>query len=42
MDVERCIICGEPIPEGIQVCFACETKSENVLNKESCKINKRG
>ncbi len=32
MDVERCIICGEPIPEGIQVCFACEKKTIKELS----------
>ena len=24
MDVDRCIICGEPVPEGRQVCWGCE------------------
>lgn len=24
MDVDRCIVCGEPVPEGRQVCLNCE------------------
>lgn len=24
MDVDRCIICGESVPEGRQVCWGCE------------------
>ena len=26
MDVDTCILCGEPIPEGIQVCPLCESR----------------
>ena len=25
-DCEYCVICGEPIPEGTQVCVNCQTK----------------
>ena len=24
MDVDRCIVCGEPVPEGRQICLNCE------------------
>ena len=24
MGVDRCIVCGEPVPEGRQVCLNCE------------------
>lgn len=27
----RCVICGEEIPEGRQVCPECEKKQETVL-----------
>lgn len=27
-DTERCICCGEPIPEGRQICPRCEEKAE--------------
>ncbi len=30
---DRCIMCGEKIPEGIQVCRTCEEKVNN-MNKE--------
>lgn len=23
MDVDRCVMCGEPVPEGLQVCPEC-------------------
>jgi hypothetical protein len=22
-DVDRCVVCGEPVPEGVQVCVRC-------------------
>ena len=28
MDVDRCIICGEIVPEGCQVCQKCEHKDK--------------
>ena len=28
MDVDRCFVCGEIIPEGIQVCPTCENQSK--------------
>ena len=30
---EHCIICGEPIPEGRQVCQNCERKWKNEQTK---------
>lgn len=41
--METCIICGEPIPEGRQVCYSCEHKineaEEGGKTDESKKIN---
>lgn len=35
---DRCVCCGEPIPEGKQVCPACEYKAE-IMKKEKAKKN---
>lgn len=32
---ERCVICGEPIPEGRQVCPNCEKYWESISNKNA-------
>lgn len=32
MSVDRCVCCGEPIPEGRMVCMACEHKAEEAEN----------
>ena len=29
MNVDRCIVCGEPVPEGRQICWRCEHQTEN-------------
>lgn len=29
MSVDKCVICGEPIPEGRQVCPLCENQTVN-------------
>lgn len=34
MNSERCVVCGEIIPEGRQICLACESKPKR---KHSCK-----
>ena len=33
MNEERCVSCGEIIPEGRQVCYTCEHKAENQVEK---------
>ena len=33
-DVDRCLICGEVIPEGSQVCTACRNKYD-IANGET-------
>lgn len=38
MEVERCTICGVPIPEGRQVCWSCE--SEILTHRLNYKENK--
>ena len=35
MDVERCVSCGEIIPEGKQVCLSCEIKAGMLKNKDN-------
>lgn len=32
----RCVCCGEVIPEGRQVCPSCEYKAEEVNADDSC------
>ena len=32
-DVDRCLICGEVIPEGSQVCTACRNKYDIVTGE---------
>lgn len=27
-DVDRCVVCGAPVPEGRMVCWACERKAK--------------
>lgn len=36
-DVERCLICGEIIPEGVQVCTAC-MKDYGIAAREAVEI----
>lgn len=36
-DVDRCIICGEIIPEGRQVCPSCEAKIDRLRPVIRCK-----
>lgn len=36
-DEERCICCGEPIPEGRKVCMACKLKAEIMKKKKARK-----
>lgn len=45
-DVDRCVICGQPIPEGGQVCLTCEKVAgegtpDIVAVREAAKIIKR-
>lgn len=35
MDAERCICCGEIIPEGRQVCIKCENEITDTLEDSS-------
>ena len=30
MDVDRCIVCGEPVPEGRQICLNCEYRVDKI------------
>ena len=30
MDVDRCIVCGEPVPEGRQICLNCEYRIDKI------------
>ena len=32
--METCICCGEPVPEGKQVCFKCEKEFEERTNSD--------
>lgn len=34
MDVDRCICCGEVIPEGRQICWSCEHSVNNNSNND--------
>ena len=34
MDAERCICCGEIIPEGRQICYLCE-RGENMAHRKN-------
>lgn len=36
MTEERCVCCGEIIPEGRQVCLLCERKVRNAVHKRWC------
>ena len=36
MDVDTCIICGEPIPEGVQVCPLCEAGMKKDDANDEC------
>lgn len=36
MDVDTCIICGEPIPEGVQVCPLCEAGMKKDDTNDEC------
>lgn len=33
--IERCVCCGEPVPEGRQVCPQCEQKAHDDM-RERC------
>ena len=37
MSDNRCVCCGEIIPEGQQVCMNCQKKAENGEQKETTK-----
>lgn len=30
MDVDRCVVCGEPVPEGRQICLNCEYRVDKI------------
>lgn len=34
--MSRCISCGEPVPEGRQVCYACEKKPVDTQPCKGC------
>lgn len=34
--IERCVCCGEEIPEGRQVCLKCERMTNNMKHCEDC------
>lgn len=40
MTEERCICCGEIIPEGRQVCILCERKANAASQKRWCDANR--
>ena len=40
--VDRCAICGDPIPEGRQVCPLCEDKYTGELNHDKCVVADTG
>lgn len=39
MDAERCVSCGEIIPEGAQVCFSCMTQDAIPLEDDIPRMN---
>lgn len=40
MTEERCVCCGEIIPEGRQVCILCERKANAAFQKRWCDANR--
>lgn len=32
--VDRCVACGEPVPEGRMVCIQCERKEKTMIRRE--------
>ena len=39
MGVNRCVICGKPIPEGKMVCYGCEYPVEPSFNTVQIKVS---
>lgn len=35
MDVDRCVVCGAPVPEGRMVCWQCEHRNKEENKEDS-------